>query len=53
MENYTIDCTYYIKSFNNIDDLVDDITMSGQDPNYEILLNGTNTGEQVIDLMTF
>ena len=53
MKNYTIDCTYYTKSFNNIDDLVDDITISGQDPNYDILLNGTNTGEQVINLMTF
>jgi len=27
--------------------------MSGQDPNYEILLNGKKTGEQIIDLMTF
>ena len=53
MKNYTIDCTYYTKSFNNIDDLLDDISMSGQDPNYEILLNGKKTGEQIIDSMTF
>ena len=53
MKNYTIDCTYYTKSFNNINDLVDDITISGQDPNYEILLNDIKTGEQIIDLITF
>lgn len=53
MKNYTIDCTYYTKSFNNIYDLVDDITISGQDPNYEILFNGKKTGEQIIDIMTF
>jgi len=53
MENYTIDCNYYNKSFNNIDDLIDDISLSGMDPNYNILLNGKKTGEQIIDLINF
>lgn len=53
MENYTIDCNYYNKSFKNIDDLIDDITISGMDPNYNILLNGKKTGEQLIDFITF
>ena len=52
MKNYTIDCNYYTKSFNNIYDLIDDITISGQHPDYETLLNGKKTGEQVIELIT-
>ena len=53
MENYTIDCNYYKKSFKDINDLIDDIGISGMDPNYNILLNGKKTGEQIIDLITF
>mgnify|MGYP003639600508 FL=1 len=53
MKNYTINCNYYNKSFSNIYELIDDVTMSGQDPNYQILLNGKKTGEQIIDLITF
>jgi|TARA_R100001463_G_scaffold124211_1_gene181093 hypothetical protein len=50
---YSIDCTYYDKSFNTIEELVEDVSLSGQDPNYEILVNGKRTGEQIIDLITF
>ena len=53
MKNYTIDCNYYTKTFNTIDELINDITISGQDPNYQILLNGKKTGEEIIDLITF
>tara|TARA_R100001244_G_scaffold108920_1_gene80645 strand:- start:215 stop:376 length:162 start_codon:yes stop_codon:yes gene_type:complete len=53
MKNYTIDCNYYTKSFDNMDELINDITISGMDPNYEILLNGKKTGEQIIDLLIF
>ena len=53
MKNYTIDCNYYTKSFDNMDELINDITISGIDPNYEILLNGKKTGEQIIDLLIF
>ena len=50
---YSIDCKYYNKSFNYINDLIDDIIESGQDPNYDITFNGQTTGEMVIDLIEF
>tara|TARA_B100000497_G_scaffold61013_1_gene69270 strand:- start:3381 stop:3536 length:156 start_codon:yes stop_codon:yes gene_type:complete len=50
---YSLDCKYYEKEFNTIDELLDDITISGMDPSYEITRNGKSTGEQAIDLITF
>lgn len=46
---YTIDCSYYTKSFNSIDALVRAVVEDGMDPNYEILADGKPTGEYVID----
>ena len=56
--NFLINFTPYTvltdnKSFNNVNELINDIIITGQDPNYNILLNGKQTGEQVIDLITF
>lgn len=48
---YSLDCNYYKKEFNTMDELIDDVMMSGMDPNYEITRNGKKTGEQVIDLI--
>jgi len=50
---YTLDCSYYQKSFPTIEELINDVITSGMDPNYEILYNGKPTGEQVIDLIQF
>jgi len=50
---YSLDCSYYTKEFNTIDELINDVMMSGMDPNYEITQNGKPTGEMVIDLMMF
>jgi hypothetical protein len=50
---YTLDCSYYSREFQTIDELLNDIMISGMDPNYEILLNGEPTGEQAIDLIQF
>ncbi len=50
---YSLDCSYYTKSFPTIDALLDDILISGMDPNYDITLNGVSTGEQAIDLIQF
>jgi len=36
---YSLDCSYYSKSFSDVNDLVNDIISSGQDPNYEITWN--------------
>ena len=41
------------KAFIDIDELIDDVMLSGMDPNYEITFNGQATGEQVSDLLTF
>ena len=48
---YSLDCNYYKKEFNSIDELIDEVTTSGMDPNYEITYNGTPTGETAWDLM--
>ena len=50
---YTLDCSYYTKSFATIDALINDIMISGMDPNYPIMLNGEHTGEMAIDLIQF
>ena len=48
---YSLDCSYYDKSFNTIDELIQDIINSGMDPNYEITYNGKGTGEIAFDLI--
>ena len=50
---YTLKCSYYTKQFNSIDELVNDVIMSGMDPNKVIMRNGKSTGEKVIDLIQF
>lgn len=50
---YSLNCSYYTKSFPNIDSLLDDIITSGMDPNYDITFNGVSTGEQAINLIQF
>ena len=50
---YSLKCDYYKKEFNYLHDLVDDVMMSGMDPNYEITKNGNGIGEMVIDLIGF
>jgi hypothetical protein len=50
---YSLKCSYYQKEFITIDELIDDVMLSGMDPNYEITFNGQATGEQVSELLTF
>lgn len=50
---YGLKCDYYTKQFNTLDELIDDVMMSGMDPNYEITRNGKGTGEQVSDLIQY
>ena len=50
---YSLNCEYYEKEFNYLHELIDDVLMSGMDPNYEIIRNGKPTGELVIDLIGF
>jgi len=48
---YSLDCSYYSKSFLDVNDLVNDIISSGQDPNYEITWNGIPTSEMASDFI--
>ena len=50
---YSLKCSYYKKEFNTIDELINDVVLSGMDPNYEITEDGEGIGECVIDLMSF
>jgi hypothetical protein len=50
---YGLKCDYYTKQFTTIDELIDDVMMSGMDPNYEITRNGKGTGEQVSELIQY
>ena len=48
---YSLDCSYYSKTFDSVNDLVNDVITSGMDPNYEITRNGIPSGEEVIELI--
>lgn len=52
-QGYSLDCSYYEKSFPTMDELINDIMTTGMDPNYEIIFNGKGTGEMAIDLIQF
>ena len=52
-KKYSLNCSYYDKEFDSIDELIDDIASSGMDPNYEITCNGISTGEIAIDMIPF
>lgn len=50
---YSLKCDYYEKEFPTLEALLDDIVLSGMDPNYEITRDGHATGELAIDLIQF
>ena len=50
---YSLKCNYYSKKFNSINELVDDIVVSGMDPNYSITKYDKDIGEQAIDFISF
>ena len=50
-DQYSLDCSYYNKSFSNVNDLINDIISSGMDPNYEITWNGIPTSEMASDFI--
>jgi hypothetical protein len=50
---YSLNCSYYTKQFPTLNELVNDIMISGMDPNYEITRNGKGIGEEAIDYITF
>ena len=50
---YSLDCSYYEKEFGSITDLINDVIISGMDPNYEITIDGVGIGEEAIDHIQF
>ena len=50
---YSLDCNYYEKEFNTINELIEDVMVDGMDPNYEITKNGKGIGEIALDYITF
>lgn len=50
---YSLNCDYYTKEFSTLDALLEDVILSGMDPNYEITKNGKGMGEDAIDLIQF
>ena len=50
---YSLDCPYYTRQFSTIDDLINDIIMSGMGPDYENTLNGKSIGQMAIEFMQF
>jgi len=48
---YSLDCSYYTREFNSIDELIQDVMVSGMDPNYEITKDGKGTGEMLWSLI--
>ena len=50
---YSLNCDYYDREFETIDELVDDVISSGMDPNYIITYKVKETGDEIIDLMPF
>jgi hypothetical protein len=48
---YSLNCSYYIKEFKTLEELIEAVMVDGMDPNYEITKNGKLTGEFMIDLI--
>lgn len=48
---YSIDCSYYEKEFNTLDELINDVIITGMDPNYEVTFNSEGTGEDLCDFI--
>lgn len=48
---YSLDCNYYTREFDSLNELILDVMSSGMDPNYEITYNGEGIGQMAIDFI--
>ena len=48
---YSLKCKYYDKSFDTLDELLNNILESGMDPSYEVTLDGKGIGEMAQELI--
>lgn len=50
---YSLDCEYYTKEFNTIEELVENAMECGMDLSYEITKDGEGIGEELIHYVEF
>lgn len=50
---WSLKCKYYTREFDSLNELIQDIMVSGMDPNYMITRDGKSIGEKAIDHMVF
>jgi hypothetical protein len=50
---YSLDLPYYTKEFNSLQQLIDDVMVSGVDPNCYIIKNGISIGEKAVEHLTY
>jgi hypothetical protein len=50
---WSLKCKYYTREFDSLDELIQDIMVSGMDPNYLITRDGKSIGEKAIDHIMF
>ena len=50
---YSLECSYYKKQFNSLNELIKDVINSGMDPDYNITINGKRTDDVLIDLIYY
>lgn len=48
---WSLNCEYYTKEFPTLEALLENIVMSGMDPNYEVTRDGKGIGEEAIDFI--
>jgi hypothetical protein len=46
---YSLKCNYWKAEFETLEELIEAAMINGQDPFYEILLNGQSIGEYLSD----
>ena len=50
---YSLDCSYFDKTFETLDALVDYLMQGSMDPSYEITRDGVGIGEYGTDFIQF
>jgi hypothetical protein len=48
---YSLKCNYFHKEFKSLDELIENVILSGMDPSYEVTFNGKGMGESAIDFI--
>jgi hypothetical protein len=50
---YSLDCSYYKKEFSTLEELIEDVTINGMDPCYEVTKDGVGMEQELIDFIQF